>query len=117
MVVNTQNRIPKVVEGAVDLVCGQTTNNTERQKLIAFSPIIFVSGIKLLVKQASKLKSYRDLKGRRVGVTLASTNEAAIKSLNAKEGLNITVVEFQTFFPTIRTESCIGSPIRSSTRW
>jgi len=93
--VNTQNRIPSVVDGTVDLECGQTTNNTERQKLVAFSPIIFVSGTKLLVKRASKLKSYRDLKGRSVGVTLASTNEAAIKSLNAKEGLNISIVEFQ----------------------
>jgi len=93
--VNTQSRIPSVVDGTVDLECGQTTNNTERQKLVAFSPIIFVSGTKLLVKRESKFRSYRDLKGRRVAVTLASTNEVAIKSLNAKEGLNITVVEFQ----------------------
>jgi glutamate/aspartate transport system substrate-binding protein len=93
--VNTQNRIPSVVDGSVDLECGQTTNNSERQKLVAFSPIIFVSGTKLLIKRSSKLKSYRDLKGHSVGVTLASTNETAIKSLSAKEGLNITVVTFQ----------------------
>jgi glutamate/aspartate transport system substrate-binding protein len=90
--VNTQNRIPRVVDGSVDLECGQTTNNTERQKQVAFSPVIFVSGTKLLVKRASKLKSYRDLKGRTVAVTAASTNEAAIKALNTKESLNITVV-------------------------
>jgi len=90
--VNTQNRIPSVIDGTIDLECGQTTNNAERQKQVAFSPVIFVSGTKLLVKRASKLKSYRDLKGRSVAVTLASTNEAAIRALNSKEGLNITVV-------------------------
>ena len=93
--VNTQNRIPRVVDGTVDLECGQTTNNAERQKEVAFSPIIFVSGTKLLVKRASNLKSYRDLKGRSVAVTAASTNEAAVKSLNAKQGLNITIVVVQ----------------------
>jgi glutamate/aspartate transport system substrate-binding protein len=93
--VNTQNRIPRVVDGTVDLECGQTTNNAERQKEVAFSPIIFVSGTKLLVKRASNLKSYRDLKGRSVAVTAASTNEAAVKALNAKQGLNITIVVVQ----------------------
>src|SRR5580704_5013744 len=93
--VNTQNRIPSVVDGSVDLECGQTTNNSERQKLVAFSPIIFVSGTKLLVKRASNRKSYRDLKGRRVAVTAASTNEAAIQALNDKQGLNITTVVVQ----------------------
>jgi glutamate/aspartate transport system substrate-binding protein len=90
--VNTQTRIPRVVDDTVDLECGQTTNNTERQKQVAFSPIIFVSGTKLLVKRSSKLKSYRDLKGRTAAVTPASTNEAAIKSLNAKQGLNIALL-------------------------
>jgi glutamate/aspartate transport system substrate-binding protein len=90
--VNTQTRIPMVVDGTVDLECGTTTNNAERRKQVAFSPITFVSGTKLLVKRASKFRSYRDLKGRTVAVTPASTNEAAIKSLNAKEGLNMTML-------------------------
>jgi glutamate/aspartate transport system substrate-binding protein len=90
--VDTQTRIPRVVDGTIDLECGTTTNNAERRKQVAFSPITFVSGTKLLVKRASKLRSYRDLKGRTVAVTPASTNEAAIKSLNAKEGLNITIL-------------------------
>ena len=89
--VDTQTRIPRVVDGTIDLECGTTTNNAERRKQVAFSPITFVSGTKLLVKRSSKLRSYRDLKGRTVAVTPASTNEAAIKSLNAKEGLNITI--------------------------
>ncbi len=90
--VDTQTRIPKVVDGTVDLECGTTTNNAERRKQVAFSPITFVSGTKLLVKRTSKLRSYRDMKGRMVAVTPASTNEAAIKALNAKEGLNIAIL-------------------------
>src|SRR5438132_6034712 len=90
--VDTQTRIPRVVDGTIDLECGTTTNNAERRKQVAFSPITFVSGTKLLVKRSSKLRSYRDLKGRSVAVTPASTNEAAIKSLNAKEDLNITIL-------------------------
>jgi glutamate/aspartate transport system substrate-binding protein len=90
--VDTQTRIPRVVDGTVDLDCGTTTNTAERRKQVAFSPIIFVSGTKLLVKQTSKLRSYGDLKGRIVAVTPASTNEAAIKALNAREGLAISIL-------------------------
>ena len=90
--VDTQTRIPRVVDGTVDLECGTTTNNAERRKQVAFSPITFVSGTKLLVKRTSQLRSYRDMKGRMVAVTPASTNEAAIKALNAKEGLNIAIL-------------------------
>jgi len=90
--VDTQTRIPRVVDSTVDLECGTTTNNAERRKQVAFSPITFVSGTKLLVKRTSKLRSYRDMKGRTVAVTPASTNEAAIKTLNAREGLNIAIL-------------------------
>ena len=91
--VNPQNRISVVADGAVDLECGTTTQNAERRKVVSFSPIIFVSGTKLLAKRSAKLKSYRDLKGRTVAVTEASTNEAAIKAINAKENLGINVLQ------------------------
>jgi ABC-type amino acid transport substrate-binding protein len=90
--VDTMTRIPRVVDGTVDLECGTTTNTAERRKEVGFSPIIFVSGTKLLVKRAASYRSYRDLKGRAVAVTPGSTNEAAIKSINAKEGLDIKLV-------------------------
>jgi len=90
--VNPQTRIPLVADGTVDLECGQTTKNAERQKLVSFSPIIFVSGTKLLVKRSSKEKSYRDLKNRTVAVTEGTTNEAALKSLNGKLGLNMNIL-------------------------
>jgi glutamate/aspartate transport system substrate-binding protein len=90
--VNPQNRIGLVADGAVDLECGTTTQNAERRKVVSFSPIIFVSGTKLLAKRSAKLKSYRDLKGRTVAVTEGSTNEAAIRTINAREGLGINLL-------------------------
>jgi len=91
--VDTQTRIPSVVDETIDLECGTTTNNTERQQKVSFSPIIFVSGTKLAVRRSSKFRSYRDLKGRTVAVTPASTNEAAIRALNANEAMNIAIQE------------------------
>src|SRR5215472_14022106 len=90
--VNPQTRIPLVMNGTVDLECGQTTNNAERRKQVAFSPIIFVSGTKLLVRRASDLKSYRDLKGRTIVATEGSTNEAAVKAISAKQNLGIKLL-------------------------
>ena len=93
--VNPQTRIPMVVDGTVDLECGSTTNNAERQKQVAFSPIFFVSGTKLMVKRGSRFRSYRDLKGHAVAVTEGTTNEAALRAVNSKEGLGIDVVPFR----------------------
>jgi glutamate/aspartate transport system substrate-binding protein len=76
----------------VDLECGTTTNNAERRKQVAFSPITFVSGTKLLAKRSGKFQSYRDFKGRTVVVTEASTNEAALKAINQKENLGINMM-------------------------
>jgi len=93
--VNPQTRIPMMVDGTVDLECGSTTNNTERQKQVAFSPIYFVSGTRLMVKRGSKFRSYRDLKGHSVAVTEGTTNEAALDAVNSREGLGIDVVAFR----------------------
>jgi glutamate/aspartate transport system substrate-binding protein len=90
--VNAQNRIPLVIDGTVDLECGQTTNNAERRKLVAFSPIIFVSGTKLMVKRGSSIGSYRDLKGKTVVATSGSTNEAAVKAIDAKLKLGLKLM-------------------------
>jgi glutamate/aspartate transport system substrate-binding protein len=92
--VTPQTRIAMVVDGRVDLECGQTTNNAERRKEVAFSPIIFVSGTKLMVKRGSKLRSYRDLKASTVVATEGSTNAAAVKTIDAKLqlGAKLTLV-------------------------
>ncbi len=87
--VTSQTRIPLMSNGTIDMECGSTTNNLTRQKQVAFAPITFVTGTKLLVKKSSKIKSYKDLKGKTVVVTQGTTNERVIKALSDKENLGI----------------------------
>ena len=90
--VTPETRIQAVVSGKVDLECGSTTNNAERQKQVAFSPIMFVTGTKLMVKRNSPIKSYRDLKGKVVVVTAGTTNEQVLKRLNEKFQLGANII-------------------------
>jgi len=86
--VTAQSRIDDVASGRVDLECGSTTANAEREKRVAFSPTIFVSGTKLLVKKGSPIKSFRDLPGKTVAVTAGTTNEQAMRDLARKFNLD-----------------------------
>ena len=89
--VTPQSRIDDVASGQIDLECGSTTANAERQKRVAFSPPIFVSGTKLLVKKDSPIKSFRDLPGKTVVVTAGTTNEQALRDLARKFKLDFTL--------------------------
>jgi glutamate/aspartate transport system substrate-binding protein len=90
--VTSESRIDAVASGRADLECGSTTNNVERAKRVAFSPIIFVSGTKLLVKRGSPIKSFRDLRGKTVAVTAGTTNEQAMRDLAAKFKVDFKLV-------------------------
>jgi glutamate/aspartate transport system substrate-binding protein len=90
--VTPETRIPALTAGKIDLECGSTTNNVERQKQVAFSPVMFVTGTKLMVKRRAGIRSYADLKGRVIAVTAGTTNEQVIKRLNEKLQLGANVV-------------------------
>jgi ABC-type amino acid transport substrate-binding protein len=90
--VTPDNRIERVESGAIDLECGSTTSSFQRRKQVAFSPVIFISGTKLLVRRNSEIRSYRDLEGRTVVVTAGTTNEATIRALSDKQKLGIGIV-------------------------
>ncbi len=90
--VTSDSRIDAVASGKVDLECGSTTNNLERQKRVAFSPTVFVSGTKVLVKKGSPIKSFRDLAGKKVAVTAGTTNEKTLRELSEKFKLAIHLV-------------------------
>jgi glutamate/aspartate transport system substrate-binding protein len=87
--VTSQTRIPLMANGTIDLECGSTTNNLTRQKQVAFAPVTFITGTKLLVKKSSKIKTYKDLKNKTVVVTQGTTNERVIKALSDKDNLGI----------------------------
>lgn len=79
--VTSETRIDAIVSGRADLECGSTTNNLERRRQVAFSPVTFVAGTKLLVRRGSPIRSYRDLGGKVVVVTSGTTNEGAMREL------------------------------------
>ena len=87
--VTSQTRIPLMANGTIDLECGSTTNTLTRQKQVAFAPITFITGTKLLVKKSAKVKTYKDLRNKTVAVTQGTTNERIIKALSDKENLGI----------------------------
>ena len=84
LAVTAETRIEAIVSGRADLECGSTTNNLERQKQVAFSPVIFVAGTKLLVKRGSPIRSYRNLAGKTVVVTAGTTNEKAMQEITRR---------------------------------
>lgn len=90
--VTAETRIPAVRSGEVDLECGSTTANFERKKEVAFSPIFFVAGTKLLVPRSSSISSYRDLRDKTVVVTAGTTNEAAVQAISEKQKLGIKLL-------------------------
>ena len=90
--VTAETRIRAVKSGEVDLECGSTTANFERKKDVAFSPIFFVAGTKLLVPRSSGISSYRDLRDKTVVVTAGTTNEAAVRAISDRQHLGIKLI-------------------------
>jgi glutamate/aspartate transport system substrate-binding protein len=90
--VTSQNRIPLVQNGTVDLECGSTTNNLERQKQVAFSTSIFVVGTRLLVRKDGGIKDFADLAGKNVVTTAGTTSERLIRKLNEEKKLGMNVI-------------------------
>jgi glutamate/aspartate transport system substrate-binding protein len=90
--VTSDDRIPAVVQNKIDLECGSTTANAERSKQVAFSPLMFVAGTKLMVPKASTISAPKDLQGKTVVVTKGTTNEQALHALDKKFGLGLNIV-------------------------
>jgi ABC-type amino acid transport substrate-binding protein len=95
--VTADARLPKVISGALDLECGSTTANAERARTVAFSPVFFLAGTKLMVPLAGtggiKVQSYRDLAGRTVVVGAGTTNAEVMRSLSGSVSPPIAVME------------------------
>jgi glutamate/aspartate transport system substrate-binding protein len=89
-----EERIPAVVENRIDLECGSTTANAERRKLVDFSPMMFVTGSKVMVPVATPWSDFRQLKGKWVGVSRGTTNEQALRDLASKFELQIELAQF-----------------------
>jgi len=91
--VTSQNRIPLVANGTVQLECGSTVNNLERQKLVAFSLTTFVVNTKLIVPKSSGIRSLQDLKGRAVAATSGTNTMQKLNTINAQTNLGLTLLQ------------------------
>jgi glutamate/aspartate transport system substrate-binding protein len=79
--VTPENRVEKVISGAVDMECGSTTRTPQRALLVAFSPVTYIAGTKLVVRRGSPIQSFRDLDGKTVAVTQGTTNEIVMHEI------------------------------------
>lgn len=91
--VTSQNRIPLVMNGTVDIECGSTTNNEARQKDVDFLNTTFIEEIRMVTKANSGIKSAADLKGKTVSVTTGTTSVQTLRRHKGAQG-----VEFNTIY-------------------
>ena len=90
--VTSATRIPLMANGTIDLECGSTTNNLERQKQVSFTITHFVTANRFVSKKAANLKTVDDLKGKTVVSTSGTTNIKQITELNGQKNLGITIL-------------------------
>ncbi|MBN9698103.1 MAG: glutamate/aspartate ABC transporter substrate-binding protein [Zoogloea sp.] len=90
--VTSQNRIPLVQNGTVDIECGSTTNNAERARQVAFSNTIFIIGTRLMTKKESGIKDFPDLGGKNVVTTAGTTSERLIRKMNEEKKLGMNII-------------------------
>lgn len=90
--ITAQNRIPLVRNKTIDLECSTTTNNTERQKQVAFSNTLFVSGTRLMARRDSRIKDFSDLNGRNVATKAGTTSEQLLRKLKEERKVRMNII-------------------------
>ena len=98
--VTSQNRIPLVQNGTVDIECGSTTNNATRQKDVSFANTTFVEEVRIAVKTSSGITSIAQLNGKNVATTTGTTS---VQTLRKNE--RATGVDFKEVFGKDHSES------------
>ena len=86
--VTSQNRIPLVQNGTVDIECGSTTNNASRQKDVAFAPTLYVEEVRIATKAKSGIKNIADLNGKTVATTTGTTSVQLLRKNKRGEGVD-----------------------------
>ena len=90
--VTSANRIPLMANGTIDLECGSTTNNLDRQKQVWFTNTHFVTANRWIAKKSANIKSLADLKGKTIVSTAGTTNIKQITEINAAQNLGMNIV-------------------------
>lgn len=90
--VTSATRIPLIANGTVDLECGSTTNNAEREKQVSFTNTHFLTASRYVTKKASNIKSIADLKGKTIISTAGTTNIKQANEANTAQSLGMTIL-------------------------
>ena len=90
--VSSSTRIPLLANGTIDLECGSTTNNPERQKQVAFGYTHFLTATRFISKKANKLDKIEDLRGKAVVATSGTSNIKQLIETNAARNLGINII-------------------------
>ena len=90
--VTSQNRIPLVTNGTVDIECGSTTNNTARQKEVAFAVTTYVEEVRIAVNAKSGITGIKDLNGKTIVTTTGTTSVQTLRKNKRAEGMSFKEV-------------------------
>ena len=90
--VTSSTRIPLLANGTIDLECGSTTNNVDRQKQISFTNTHFLTASRYVTKKSSKINAIDDLKGKSVVSTSGTTNIKQLTEASAARNLGINII-------------------------
>jgi glutamate/aspartate transport system substrate-binding protein len=90
--VTSATRIPLMANGTIDLECGSTTNNVERQRQVAFTITHFVTANRFVSKKAGSLKTIDDLKGKTIVSTSGTTNIKQANEINGQKNLGMNIL-------------------------
>jgi len=90
--VTSATRIPLMANGTIDLECGSTTNNVERQKQVWFTITHFVTANRFVSKKSANVKTVDDLRGKTIASTSGTTNIKQITEIGARKGLNLNIL-------------------------
>jgi glutamate/aspartate transport system substrate-binding protein len=90
--VTSATRIPLMANGTIDLECGSTTNNAERQKQVSYTITHFVTANRFIAKKADNLMKLDDLKGKTVVSTAGTSNIKQLTELNAARNLGMNIL-------------------------
>jgi len=85
--ITSQNRVPLMVNGTIDLECGSTTNNRARQKDAAFAYTTYVEAVRIAVRSNSDIKDLKDLNGKTIVTTTGTTSVQTLRKNKRAEGL------------------------------
>jgi glutamate/aspartate transport system substrate-binding protein len=90
--VTSANRIPLMANGTIDLECGSTTNNLDRQKTVGFTITHFVTANRWIAKKSANIKSLADLKGKTIVSTAGTSNIKQITEINGQQNLGMNII-------------------------